>query len=472
VSGSWFYRNVAEALADDALKAAIASTSSKKMASRAAAVREVENFDTLRDLAKQIKQHTLDHLDHYLDEFARNVEASGGVVHRAATAEQANACILGIARRNGLTSCVKVKSMTTEEIGLTAALEGGGVHTVETDLGEFIVQIDDDRPSHIVTPIIHKNRKQVATAMVRELGIEYTEDPETLTMHARRHLRGVFRTCDMGVSGVNFAAADTGTICICTNEGNGRLTVTRPKVHVALMGIEKVIPRLADLSIFLKILARSSTGQPITVYNSLVTGPRRRGDRDGPEQLHVVLLDNGRSRVRLSEYREALQCIRCGACLNACPVYRRIGGHAYDSTYPGPIGKLLAPLLGDSSRYADLPQASSLCGLCKEVCPVQIDIPGLLVKLRRDQVTGKNVPLMRRLGFRLASAMLTWPRGYHLGRQMARWLSAIGAEGEWIAKLPPPVSEWTKYHDWPRPAKRSFRSLWKEEQLSQRRNEK
>ncbi len=276
----------------------------------------------------------------------------------------------------------------------------------------------------------------------------------------------------MGVSGVNFAAADTGTICICTNEGNGRLTVTRPKVHVALMGIEKVIPRLADLSVFLKILARSSTGQPITVYNSLITGPRRRGDRDGPQQLHVVLLDNGRNRIRLSEYRSVLQCIRCGACLNACPVYRRIGGHAYDNTYPGPIGKVLAPLLGDFHRYADLPQASSLCGLCKEVCPARIDIPSLLVKLRRDQVARKEVPWVRRLGFRLVSAMLTWPKGYRLGRQMTRWLSAIGADGEWIAKLPLPVSEWTKYHDWPRPAKRSFRRLWEREQLSQERDEK
>ena len=266
----WFDANVKKALADDALRAAIADTTVKKMASRAAAIAQVDQFQALRDLAARIKQHTIDHLDGYLDEFVRRFEAAGGRVHFAATAAEANEHIVRIARDNGLTLCAKAKSMTTEETHLNEALEAAGVRAVETDLGEFVVQLDHDRPSHIVTPIIHKNRATVARAFVRELGAEYTEDPESLTQIARRYLRDVFRRCDMGVTGVNFAIAETGTLCVCTNEGNGRLTMTRPRVHVALMGIEKVIPRMADLAVFTKLLSRSGTGQPITVYASLI----------------------------------------------------------------------------------------------------------------------------------------------------------------------------------------------------------
>ena len=342
---TWFEAIVRKALGDDALRGAVARAATAKIAARAAAVAEVRDFEALRDLATRIKQHTVDHLDRYVTRFIERVEAVGGKVHVVATPADANECIVRIARDNGLTLCAKVKSMTTEETGLAAAMEAAGVRMVETDLGEFIVQIDHDRPSHIVTPIIHKNRKTIAEAFARRLGVEYTEDPQALTTHARRYLRDVFRRCDLGVSGVNFAVAETGAICICTNEGNGRLSTTRPRVHVALMGREKVIPRTADLAVFLKVLARSSTGQPITVYTSLIHGPRRPADPDGPEQLHVVILDGGRRRIEASEYRDVLRCIRCGACLNACPVYRRIGGHAYDNVYPGPIGKLLAPLL-------------------------------------------------------------------------------------------------------------------------------
>jgi L-lactate dehydrogenase complex protein LldF len=454
---------VSEALADEALRAAIGSTSAAKIDARAAAVAEVENFEALRDLAARVKQHTIENLEHYLEQFIAGVEARGGTLHLAATPAEANECIVGIARENGLELCVKSKSMTSEETGLNQALEAANVRVVETDLGEFIVQLDHDRPSHIVTPIIHKNRKVIARALAREIGVEYTEDPEALTMHARRYLRDIFRRCDLGVSGVNFAVAETGTICICTNEGNGRLTTTRPKVHVALMGIEKLVPRMADLAVFLKVLARSSTGQPITVYTSLISGPKRPADPDGPEQLHVVILDGGRRRIQAGEYGEVLRCIRCGACLNACPVYRRIGGHAYGNVYPGPIGKLIAPLLNDVDYYADLPQASSLCGLCYEVCPVRIDIPALLIRLRRDQVARRSVPWGRRIAFRWMFRMLSSPRLLRLGQKLARLGTALGADGNWNTRLPGPARRLTEFRDTPRPAARSFRQLWKRE---------
>ncbi len=460
----WFDDNVNKALADDALRAATGSTTAAKIESRAAAVAKVPGFEALRDLAGQIKQHTLDNLDHYLERFVANVEARGGHVHFAATHAEANECIQRIARDNDLQLCAKVKSMTTEETQLNAALEAIGVRPVETDLGEFIVQLDNDRPSHIVTPIIHKNRQVVARAMEREIGIEYTEDPEELTMHARRYLRDVFRHCDLGISGVNFAVAETGTICICTNEGNGRLTTTRPKVHVALMGMEKVIPRMADLAVFLKVLARSSTGQPITVYNSLISGPRHRGDPDGPRQFHVVILDAGRRRILDSEYREVLRCIRCGGCLNACPVYRRIGGHAYGNVYPGPIGKLLAPLLGDVDHYADLPQASSLCGSCRDVCPVRIDIPGLLIRLRCDQVRRGAVPWTRQIVFGAMFKFFGSAGLLHLGQKLARLGTAPWAKGEWNDRLPWPAKQFTALRDVPRAAAKPFHRLWGEQE--------
>ncbi len=462
----WFAANVDKALADEALRAAVGSAAELKIQASAAAKAEVDDFDRLRRMAARIKQHTLDHLDAYLERFTENVRARGGVVHPAATAAEANQIIVNIARRNGLRLCAKVKSMATEETGLTRALEAAGVRVLETDLGEFVVQLDHDRPSHIVTPIIHKNRRVVARAFARELGVEYTEDPRALTMHARRYLRDVFRRCDLGVSGANFAVAETGSLCICTNEGNGRLTTTRPRVHVALVGIEKLVPRLADLAVFLKTLTRSSTGQPITVYTSLITGPRRSCDPDGPEQLHVVLLDAGRRAIHAGEYREVLRCIRCGACLNACPVFRQIGGHAYDNVYPGPIGSLLAPLLNNFDRYADLPQASSLCGLCRDVCPVMIDIPDVLVRLRRDQVRRSVVPWYRRAGFRLISRMLASLWMYRAGQRLLRIVTRPWADGRWLRHLPGPGARLTRDRDVPRPAPHSFRELWKREEAN------
>jgi L-lactate dehydrogenase complex protein LldF len=457
-----FERAVAEALGNPSLQEALLSTTSRKMSQRTEALAELRNADELRDTATQIKRHTLDHLDRYLEQFVRQVEARGGQVHFARTPKDACELICRIARENECRLAVKAKSMATEEIDLNAALQRIGIEVVETDLGEFIVQIDHDRPSHIVTPIIHKNRREIAEAMARELGVAYTEDPEELTVIARRHLRDIFRRCDLGITGVNFGVAETGTICICTNEGNGRMTVTRPRVHVALMGMEKLIPRLADLALFLKILARSSTGQPITVYTTLVTGVAKERDAGTPEQLHVVILDGGRSEILGGPCRDILRCIRCGACLNACPVYRHIGGHAYGGVYSGPIGKVLTPLLNEHMAHADLPQASSLCGLCLEVCPVRIDIPSLLVQLRCEQARGGMTGFWHRAAFRMATIMLKSPRLYRLGQWMARVAMGGGSPDGWVERGPGLLGAMTEGHDLRAPARRSFRKLWEE----------
>ncbi len=452
-----FHGRIAAGLGDERVRTAIRLATLHKVETRASGMAELHDYEGLRELAAQIKQHTLDHLPDYLDQFATSAARVGAHVHFAADADTARRIIGDIASAAGARLAVKSKSMATEEIHLNDALQAAGVQTVETDLGEFIVQIDHDRPSHIVTPIIHKDRRQIATAMQRELGCKYTEDPGEITALARTHLRDIFRRADLGITGVNFAIAETGTIVICTNEGNGRMTTTRPRVHVALCGIEKLIPRLTDLTAFLKLLARSSTGQPLTVYTNLVTGPRRADDPDGPEQLHIVLLDNGRSDVLTGPLAEVLRCIRCGACLNACPVYRNIGGHAYGGVYPGPIGSLVTPLLGGLNAHHELPRASSLCGACRDACPVKIDIPAHLVALRARSRTMQ--PLSKRLAMRAWSWAIQSTALYRFGQWCLRRFVRREADG-WIRRGPGPLSAWTRSRDLPPPPARTFREMW------------
>lgn len=454
------HARIAAAQADPRLIGAVHRATLHKVAQRAAGMAELRDPEALRSLAAQIKQHTLANLPDLLGQFVANFEAQGGTVHFARDAAAAREIVTRIAREHGCRRAVKSKSMATEEVHLNDALIAAGVETWETDLGEFIVQLDRDRPSHIVTPIIHKTRQQVAAAMQRELGCEKTDDPRALSEIARRFLREKFRTCDLGISGVNFAIAENGTLCICTNEGNGRMTTSRPRVHIALMGIEKVIPRMVDLGVFLKLLARSSTGQPLTVYTNLIRGPRRADEPDGPEHLHLVLLDNGRSEILRGPLAEVLRCIRCGACLNACPVYRNIGGHAYGGVYGGPIGSLLTPLFDGLMQQHELPRASSLCGACAAACPVKIDIPGLLVKLR--SATRAKQPLTKRLALRA----WRWANGaawrYALAQRLLRWFLRGGRDG-WVRSGPGPLGAWTSVRDLPRPAARSFRQRWNEE---------
>ena len=343
--------------------------------------------------------------------------------------------------------------MATEEIHLNAALARRHIEPVETDLGEYIVQLAGETPSHIVVPAIHKTKAQIAALFADKLGIVPSDDVATLTAAARAALRGSFAEADLGISGVNFAVAETGTILILENEGNARLTTSLPRTHVALMGIEKVIPRFADLDVFLQLLPRSGTGQVLTAYQSLLTGTKRRPEDEGPEELHIVVLDNGRSRMLAAAVtRQSLACIRCGACLNACPVYRQIGGHAYGSVYPGPIGAVLSPQLFGLARSAALPYASSLCGACRDVCPVKIDIPALLLHLRAEVVdrrVGKG-RLRERLAFSIYAALMARPR-------VCEWVLRFARR--W--GIMPPLGAWTKWRDLRPLARQSFRELWR-----------
>ncbi len=338
----------------------------------------------LRTIAGEIKQHVIEHLDTYLPAVEAKLVANGAKVHWAATAESACAAVLGIMQARGATKMVKAKTMVSEEIGLAPYLERHGIEALETDLGEFIVQIDHDHPSHIVRPIIHKNRREIATSFEREGLGAYNDDPETITRRARQFLRHKYLQADVGLTGANFVSVESGRIVLVTNEGNSRFSLAAPKVHIALVGIEKLVPRDRDLGVLLNLLARSATAQQLTVYTEFISGPRAATQPDGPEEMHVIFVDNGRTEVLASECREILRCIRCGACLNVCPIYRQASGHAYRSVYPGPVGAVLSPLLAGKKfpELADLPKASSLCGACNEVCPVNIPIPDLLLRLR------------------------------------------------------------------------------------------
>jgi L-lactate dehydrogenase complex protein LldF len=452
---------VRQALADPPLQAALVRLTSTLLAGNRHGYAALADSDKLRDHAKRIKEHTLAHLDRYLEQLETSVLHHGGHVHWAADAAEARRIILDIAQKSGCRRVVKSKSMTTEEVHLNPALEAAGLEVTETDFGEFVIQLAGERPSHLVAPAVHHTRESIARLLSAKLGETLPDDARTLALTGRRVLRERFRHADLGITGANFAVAETGTIVLVTNEGNGRLTTTCPRVHIALVGMEKVIPRLEDLPVFLKLLARAATGQTLSVYTTLITGPRRPGERDGPEEFHLVLLDNGRSRVLATPFRESLQCIRCGACLNACPVYRRIGGHAYGGVYSGPIGSILTPLYDSVAANPDLPHASSLCGACQAACPVRINIPHMLIGLRELQHAHKS-GRGERLAYWLWKEVLRRPFLYRLALRVARPVLRLLARDGWLRKLPGPGAGWTAARDFPAPAAQSFRERWKE----------
>ena len=475
-----FRENAAAALADEPLQQALAKAL-RQAESVAAAAAERADWEDLRARARAMKEEVIDHLDWYLDQFAAQVEARGGTVHWARTAAEARAIVIGLATARGVRLVVKGKSMASEEIDLNPALEAAGIRPVEGDLGEYIVQLAGQPPSHLTTPAIHLARGQIADLFHRVLGVERNEDPDYLCQVARQTLRGLFREAGMGFTGANFAVAETGTIVLHENEGNIRLAATLPRLHVALLGIEKIVPSLTDLAVVMRLLPRASTGQRLTAYTSWITGPRRPDEDDGPDELHVVLLDNGRTRLLADPVaRDALRCIRCGACLNACPVFRMLGGHAYGWILPGPIGSVLTPALLGTDRAADLPFASTLCGACRDACPVRIDIPALLLHLRHliaelppapaaDAPGGTPpVPLaplrgaLERFAVAFASRILRSPWLFNLSGRMARaFLWPISRAG-WVRWIPPPFNAWTRCRDFPLPARQSFRRWWKE----------
>jgi len=456
-----FVEAVDHALHDPQLQKAMAGLTETLLAANRRGYAALPGSAELRDHAKRIKEHALSHLDQYLEQLEASIQRVGGHVHRAANAEEARQIVVEIARKANCRRAVKSKSMTSEEIHLNPALEAAGIEVTETDFGEFIIQLAGERPSHLVAPAVHHTRQSIGRILSRRAGEQLADDPASLACTGRRLLREKFYQADLGITGVNFAVAETGTIALVTNEGNGRLTTTCARVHVALMGMEKVIPRLADLPVFLKLLARAATGQTLSVYTTLITGPRRPGELDGPEEFHLVILDNGRSRILATPFRESLQCIRCGACLNACPVYRRIGGHAYGGVYSGPIGSILTPLYDSVSANPHLPHASSLCGACQTACPVRINIPHMLVGLRELQHQGKPNRL-EKLAYRTWYHVFRRPRLYRLALALARlFLRPMAREG-WLQRLPGPGAGWTATRDFPAPARQSFRQRWRD----------
>jgi L-lactate dehydrogenase complex protein LldF len=442
-----------DALDDAQLRRNLGRATTTIRAKRAGVVAELPDWDQLRDAGAAIKDDVLAHLDRYLLQLEENVTARGGTVHWARDAAEANAIVTGLVRATGAREVVKVKSMATQEIGLNEALEAAGINSVETDLAELIVQLGDDRPSHILVPAIHRNRSEIREIFRREMpGVDADlgDEPHALTEAARRHLRAKFLSAPVAVSGANFAVAETGTLAVVESEGNGRMCLTLPRTLITVMGIEKLVPRWSDLEVFLQLLPRSSTGERMNPYTSMWTGATE------GQEFHLVLLDNGRTATLADPAgRTALRCIRCSACLNVCPVYERTGGHAYGSIYPGPIGAVLSPQLTGVDKNPSLPFASSLCGACFDACPVAIDIPTMLVHLRARVTDAKG-----RTPERAAMAAAAWTM-----RNPARWsralrLARLGRLLRGRRALPPPLSRWTRARDLPVPPRQSLRDWW------------
>jgi L-lactate dehydrogenase complex protein LldF len=453
-----FLDRARRAIANPLLQDALERNASRRIEAWRIARQSLPDVEALRTRAHRVREHTIGNLESYLEQFTNQLLSRGWHVHRAATAPDACRIALEIAAVHDAKAVAKSKSMLSEEIGLNRVLEQSGLHVVETDLGEYIVQLRGESPSHIITPAVHLRREEVAATFAEKLGMPYSTDVEAMTALARRELRQVFLESSIGVTGVNFGVAESGTLCIVTNEGNGRMVSSLPPVHVALMGIERLLPTLDDLALMLQLLPRAATGQEITTYVSLIQSPRRSGDPDGPEERHLILIDNGRTSVARSDLSEALFCIRCGACLNVCPVFREIGGHAYDSIYPGPIGSVLSPALFGAHSHGHLSKASTLCSACQEACPVQIDLPKLLLRTRRDYVREVPQPLFTRLAMKLYAWLMLSPVRYRLAVGLGRSAMRLLPQRDgWRRSLPPPLSSWTRTRHFPTFAGKPFR---------------
>ncbi|WP_105967797.1 LutB/LldF family L-lactate oxidation iron-sulfur protein [Streptomyces geranii] len=458
------------ALADTRLRANLRRATGTIRDRRLAVTAELDDWEELREKAAALKRRTLRHLDQHLLQLEESVTAAGGTVHWAADAAEANAVVTRLVRATGESEVVKVKSMATQEIGLNEALAEAGIRAYETDLAELIVQLGGDRPSHILVPAIHRGRSEIREIFRREMGKwgrpapeGLSDDPRDLAEAARLHLREKFLRAKVAVSGANFAAADTGTVVVVESEGNGRMCLTLPQTLITVMGIEKVLPSFADLDVFLQLLPRSSTGERMNPYTSLWTGVT---EGDGPQDFHLVLLDNGRTATLADEVgRQALACIRCSACLNVCPVYERTGGHAYGSVYPGPIGAVLTPQLVGIENAASLPFASTLCGACYDACPVKIDIPEVLVHLRAKAVEAKRrdrlLPTPEALVMKAAGAVLSSPRRLAALQRLAALGARLVARDGRIGVLPGPFARWSGTRDTPAPARESLRAWWR-----------
>jgi L-lactate dehydrogenase complex protein LldF len=452
------------ALADANLQKALAGMDDTFVAWRAAAVERLPEFEALRDAAKAVKDHALANLDFYLERFAGKVEAGGGKVHWCADADAARVAVLAICRRVGARTVTKGKTMIGEEIAINEHLEANGITPVETDLGEYIIQLRHETPSHLIAPAIHLTVEQVGETF-REAHRDLDPkrplvDPGDMLSEARIKLRKSFLAADVGITGANFLIAETGSTVIVTNEGNGDLTQILPRVHIVIASIEKIVPTLNDASTILRVLARSATGQEMSVYTTFSTGPRRPGDLDGPEEFHVVLLDNGRTALLGTEFADMLRCIRCGACLDHCPVYQKVGGHAYGWVYSGPMGAVLTPGLIGIEKATPLPNASTFCGRCESVCPMRIPLPKMLRHWREREFERHLTPSRYRTGMALWGFLARHPRLYRLGSGLAgRFLGALGRRRGAFRSLPL-AGGWTAYRDMPAPQGPSFHQLW------------
>lgn len=458
-----FFERVDKGVQNTFMRNAVASAQERMQGKRQTATEELGNWEEWRMLGEEIRTHTLENLDYYLEQLSENVTKRGGHVFFASTKEEANEYITNIAKEKQAKKVVKSKSMVTEEINLNGALEEAGCEVIETDLGEYILQLDDhDPPSHIVVPALHKNKEQIRDTFKEKRGYDKSEIPEELALFAREQLRQEFLSADLGITGCNFAVAESGSISLVTNEGNAGLVTALPKTQITVMGMERIVPTWEELDIMVSLLCRSSVGQKLTSYITGLTGPKADGEVDGPEEFHLVIVDNGRSKILGTEFQSALNCIRCAACVNVCPVYRHIGGHSYGSIYAGPIGAVLTPLLGGYEDYKELPYASSLCAACTDVCPVKIPLHELLIKHRRKIVEDeKKSPFAEKLamkGYQLAASS---PSIYKAGTKSASTVMAPFTQANSIQKGPGPMKPWTDVRDFPAPNKERFRDWYK-----------
>ena len=455
-------QRIRHALNDEFLRNAVKFTTGRLRSSKQQAAEQMGNWEEWRERGRQIRLHTIAHLDYYLNQFVQNLREAGGYVHFASTAQEAVEIAMQIMEEKQAKSVVKSKSMVSEELHLNDAMAAKGIEPVETDLGEYIIQLAGETPSHILAPAIHKNRQQIADLFSEIGGEKLPADTAVLAGFARSQLREKFLQADIGMTGCNFAIAESGSFVLFSNEGNARMCSTVPRTQITLMGMERIIPSWEDLEVMATILPRAATGQKLTVYMSAINGPKRAADGDGPDEFHVIILDNGRSQqLGDPEFQEVLNCIRCGACLNACPVYRHIGGHAYGWVYSGPIGAVLTPLLNeDQDKWGEVANASSLCGACYEACPVKIPLHDMLVYLRRRNVEAGRTDAKERLGMKTFKVAVSSQRFYQLALKLGQFgQKPLARNGEITAKLGP-LEAWNQVRIAPALARQSFRDSW------------